>query len=575
MFSRIQKRDGTIEEFNIEKFQSAIENAAEAVGQLMDIDKIAADAIALLERQAAGADITSVENSLNAIEISLMQNNYVDVAKAFIIYRNRHSRVREQNSVFTKAIDDVSLDFEIRGNAAEWLWEVAHITSYCYTIYKILPQQISHYFTENYIWIHSLPYFGRTIRNISFDLAEVFSSNYFKSKHIKPAKRLMVLINHLLQVDDAIHDDIGGEHVYRDFDISLDKLITALPQKPSKTDLQQAAEYFVYTLNNKSITHTTDKLNTPCINIGLNSGELGNLFIKYMLEALLRISDRSTGSQLPFIVYKVQDGVNWSDEDPNFGLFSNCLALAQHRGNVNFIWAEPTDDRVFYSNGIAQDSSRAVNMQLTLNLPKIAFNSRGNFYENLNNIMNITDEIINLQGELLGGRTAENFPTLSKLCINGKVYSGEEKFSNIFQESNIAIGITGLLETVKIINPNASFTEMSEIATEILRKIKKRVRLQNRQYRLISTYDLKITNALFENDRQRQGFIQSGVSRYSPGITLLPIGYNIRDRINLEKVLYDNFDMPVPVLIQRDKSREEILEGIMQLKNSNAFIAVI
>lgn len=573
-FKKILKRDGRVEEFDYNVFKVAIESAALAVGNVIDIDEVAQTALKHLSEENT-TDTTSVEAALDAIEISLMKYEYSDVAKAFIIYRNKHARAREQSSVFTQAIDTINLDFEIKGNAAEWLWNVAHVTSYYYTLYNILPQRLSHYFTENYIWIHGLPYFGKTIRNISFDVENFLDSTYLEKKNIKPPKRIMVAMNHILQANDAVHDDIGGEQVYANFDVSMDNVINRLPQKPKKTDLQQAAEYLVYTLNNKSITHTI-KTKTPCLNIGLNIGEQGQIFINYLISALLRLNEKSDKFDLPYIVFKMHPEISMESEAPNHELFNNCLRLARRRGNVSFIWTEKDDNNAYYSNGIKTPVSQSTSLQLTLNLPKIALNSKGNFYENLDNIITIAEDIITTQKEYLEKRTLENFPNIKNFPVNGYQYvSGENRFSNVFRDCWVMIGITGLSEALKILNPNASFSEIDTLAQETTTRIKKRIHLQNKNYKLMSSYDLKITNSLYENDRQRTIFNQMGINRYSPGITLLPVGYNIKDRINLEKNCYNNFDMPVPVLIQREHEESEILEGITKIMQKNAILTVI
>ena len=574
MFNKIQKRNGTIEDFSIEEFISAIVRAAEAVQVSIEPYSIARDAIKILESQHPGTDTTTVEDALDAIEISLMKNDYSNVAKAFIIYRNRHNRVREQNSVFTKAIDNISLDFEIKGNASEWLWEVAHISSYCYTIYKLLPQRISHYFTENYVWIHGLPYFGRTIRNISYNVDEIFTPKYFESRGMNQPKRVSVLANHIQQLAESIHDDIGGEHTYHGFDTSIEKLIAKLPQKPTKADIQQAAEYFVYSLNNKSRTHTSGTITGPCLNIGLEEGENARTFVRYMLSTMANIQSQHKSNRVaPYIVYTLNDEVNVSPGSPNYDIFNMVLNLASKRGGINFAWRSP--ELSHFPSGYTAEVNTSTNLQLTLNLPKIALNSQGNFIDSLHNVVNIAAEIIDLDTKMLLSRDVDNFPTISKFNINGRSYDGTEKFTNLFNNSKISIGITGLVETVKLLNPNASFNELPTLTAELLQKIKRRIYLQDKRYKLIVSSDLKITNTLFESERQRAQLSQHGISQYSPGITLLPIGYNVKDRISLENDLYQFFDSPVPVLVQREKGKEEILEAITAIKDYNATIIVL
>ena len=572
MFTKIQKRDGTFEDFSLEHFTNAVESAASAVNENIDAYKIARDALTILEGQHSDTSITTVEDALDALEISLMKNGHVNVAKAFIIYRNHHNRTREQNSVFTKAIDNVSLNFEIRGNAAEWLWEVAHTSSYYYTLYKILPQRISHYFTENYIWIHGLPYFGRTLRNISYNLHEIFNSTYFEQRNMNPAKRVNVLVNHILQLMESIHDDIGGEQVYNHFDTSIEKLINRLPQNPTKAEIQQAAEYFIYALNNKSRSHTSNTITGPCLNIGLEQGENSRIFIKYMIKTIdqINLSHRNNIAS-PSISYILHDEVNCNEDAPNYDIFISVLNLAAKRGNITFTREQ---DKVTFSSGYNNEVNQSVNLQLTLNLPKIALNSKGNFYDSFHNVINVVEEIVTLNQEMLSGKDVDNFPTISKLPINNQLYDSSEKFSKLLERGQTVIAITGLVEAIKILNPEANFTEISSLAEELLTKIKKRIYLQNKEYKLMVSNDMKITNGLFNGERQRPILSQKGITQYSTGISILPNGYSVKDRIEIEKSLYSDFDIPVPVIIQKEKGRDEILDGINVSRDLNVNILI-
>ena len=84
------KRDGTLEEFNLDKILIAVTKAFNSVGYHMP---------EYLERMIPSLivekDEISVEEIQNKIEQILMNDNHFDAAKAYIIYRANHKEVRE------------------------------------------------------------------------------------------------------------------------------------------------------------------------------------------------------------------------------------------------------------------------------------------------------------------------------------------------------------------------------------------------------------------------------------------------------------------------------------------------
>ncbi|MCC8146728.1 MAG: anaerobic ribonucleoside-triphosphate reductase [Bacteroidales bacterium] len=86
----IIKRDGKKEVFSIEKIKSAIAKAFLSVGSFATQDVITN----ILSRVSITNDIT-VEEVQNQVEIALMAERYYTVAKAYMIYRQKHLEDRE------------------------------------------------------------------------------------------------------------------------------------------------------------------------------------------------------------------------------------------------------------------------------------------------------------------------------------------------------------------------------------------------------------------------------------------------------------------------------------------------
>lgn len=89
------KRDGTKEEFSFGKIEKAVSAAFEAVRMEQPEEWVLKKIYAKLKRRFNKIDEIKIEQISDEIENILMHDEYEDVAKAFIIYRYNHKKVRD------------------------------------------------------------------------------------------------------------------------------------------------------------------------------------------------------------------------------------------------------------------------------------------------------------------------------------------------------------------------------------------------------------------------------------------------------------------------------------------------
>ncbi len=107
--SKITKRDGRIVAFDENKIAGAILKALKAV-QREDGDlarELSEDIVKLINERFKDK-IPSVENVQDLVEEALIRNGYADVAKAYILYRQKRTEIREQKKFFG-VVDDLKL----------------------------------------------------------------------------------------------------------------------------------------------------------------------------------------------------------------------------------------------------------------------------------------------------------------------------------------------------------------------------------------------------------------------------------------------------------------------------------
>ena len=109
MVKNILKRDGRLVEFDISKIENAISKAMNAVGE--QEFKTAKKLAQIVENEIDKEfeDKTpAVEEIQDIVEKVLMKKGYQDVAKAYILYRDKRNKVREMNTSLMKTFDKLN-----------------------------------------------------------------------------------------------------------------------------------------------------------------------------------------------------------------------------------------------------------------------------------------------------------------------------------------------------------------------------------------------------------------------------------------------------------------------------------
>ena len=105
----IRKRDGRVAPFDQIKIASAITKAFDATykpGYDDTAARLAEEVVSILELE--GEPQPEVEHIQDLVERVLMDNGYVQTAKAYILYRDQRSKVREMSTRLMKVYEDIT-----------------------------------------------------------------------------------------------------------------------------------------------------------------------------------------------------------------------------------------------------------------------------------------------------------------------------------------------------------------------------------------------------------------------------------------------------------------------------------
>lgn len=133
---KAQKRNGQIVDFDPGKIEAAVKKAFDSQHKPYDgeIAKgISEQVTAILENK--GLEICNVEDIQNLVEKVLMEKDYYDVAKAFILYREKHSESRfikeriDYMDKYSLSSDNAATSSETDANANVTMKNVATLVS--------------------------------------------------------------------------------------------------------------------------------------------------------------------------------------------------------------------------------------------------------------------------------------------------------------------------------------------------------------------------------------------------------------------------------------------------------------
>ncbi|MCD7822858.1 MAG: anaerobic ribonucleoside triphosphate reductase [Oscillospiraceae bacterium] len=190
MITKIQKRDGRIVTFNVEKIASAIYKAAESVGgtdydQALDIAGRVCDAV-----EASGKKIPTVEEIQDEVERTLIEEGHASTAKAYILYRANRTRVREMNTKIMKIYEELTFssakDSDTKRENANIDGDTAMGTMLKYgscgakEFYEmyVLDPKFAKAHSEGDIHIHDLDFYTLTTTCTQIDLTKLFKNGF-------------------------------------------------------------------------------------------------------------------------------------------------------------------------------------------------------------------------------------------------------------------------------------------------------------------------------------------------------------------------------------------------------------
>ncbi len=507
-FQSIQKRDGRIDPFDIEKIAAAIFKAAQAVGgdDPETANYLAEMVVDYLVREKQVA-LPSVEEVQDAVEKILIENGHAKTAKAYILYRDRRTRIRDGKSELMDAVADILVETNrenanVGNSPSAKMLQIASAASRHYYLSRLITENVSQAHRSGDIHIHDLDFYAKTLTCVQIPLGRLLHSGFDTGHgYIRPPRRPSSAAALAAIILQSSQNDMHGGQSFAFFDRDMADFVA----DADEDEVYQAMEGLVYNLNSM---HSRAGAQVPfsSINLGCDTSENGRRVTRNLLLAYEKGLGHGETPIFPNIIFRVKEGINFNPQDPNYDLFKLAMRVAASRMNPTFSFMdnsfnEPFGTEVAYmgcrSRVIANRHGPAIsegrgNLSFTsINLPRIALKTGGNlqqFYSELERLLVLVSEQLIHRYKIQSHLKVKDMPFLmgQHLYMDSEKLNNNDEIAEVIQHGTLSIGFIGLAETLQVLTSfhQGQSADTQKLGLEIIGFMRKMIDQFSEQYDL-------------------------------------------------------------------------------------------
>jgi len=253
----LRKRDGRLAAFEVDKIERAIAAAGAATGEFEVA--IAQALAAAVRRQLAHRTTVEVEQVQDGVERALMAAGYFDTARAYIVYRERHARLRRDRKVVVDVAASMNEylsreDWRVRANANQGyslgglILNVSGKVTANYWLDEVYSPEIGTAHREGDLHIHDLDMLagycaGWSLRTL---LNEGFNGIPGRVE-AGPPKHLSSALGQMVNFLGTLQNEWAGAQAFSSFDTYLAPFVRK--DQLGFDEVRQAIQEFIYNLN--------------------------------------------------------------------------------------------------------------------------------------------------------------------------------------------------------------------------------------------------------------------------------------------------------------------------------------
>ncbi len=577
MITQIKKRDGSIALFNKAKISDAIFKAAKSVGgkDRERADLLGSMAVELLNQRGFCEErMPNVENVQDAVEKILIEEGHAQTAKAYIIYREQHKRIREFHSyVNSNEIMDGylnQLDWRVKENSNMSFSlqglnnHISSIVSSNYWLHKIYPPEVREAHIEGDIHIHDLQILGSYC--CGWDIMDLMIKGFGgvpEKVESNPAKHYRAMLGQITNFFYTLQGETAGAQAFSNFNTMLAPFVKY--DHLEYKDVKQGMQEFLFNMN----VPTRVGFQTPFTNLTLDIEVPENLRNSHAIIG---------GRPIPEVYgdfQKEAEMVNraflevMSEGDAKGRIFTFPIPTYNITRNID--WKNPAHDSLFevtskfglpyFANFVNSDMSpedarsmccrlRLDNRELrkrsgglfasapltgsigviTLNMPRIAFAAKdeARFAERVVELMKIAKTSLDIKRKAVERFTEQGLYPYAKRYLGGVKGATGQYWGNHFN----TIGLIGMNEAcLNFLGTDIASNQGRKFALNVLDVMREELRgyqnSTNDNYNLEATPGEGCSYRFAKMDKERFPQIKAAGEKvpYYTNSTQLPVGH--------------------------------------------------
>ena len=341
-------------------------------------------------------------------------------------------------------------------------------------------------------------------------------------------------------------------------------------ERKTNRDTRQAMEGFVHNLNTM---HSRAGAQTPfsSINYGTDTTPEGRMVIRNILLALDAGLGNGETCIFPIHIFKVKEGVNYNETDPNYDLFRLSCKVSAKRLFPNYTFLDSPFNLQYYVPGRPEtevatmgcrtrvmgnvyDPTRQIaysrgNLSFTsINLPRIAIESKGDekaFYEKLAYMLELVAQQMLDRFEIQASKHIYNYPFLmgQGVWLDSDELTLKDDLREVLKHGTLSIGFIGLAETLTALygQHHGHSEEIQAKGLEIIGFMRDYCDRKSQEMKmnitLLATPAEGLSGRFIRMDKKRYGTIPGITDReYYTNSFHIPVWYpiSVYDKIRLE-----------------------------------------
>lgn len=539
LITRVVKRDGRVVKFEQDKITKAVLKAFTETGEGKEAEakKVSLKVLQLLNQNYKKGYVPEIEEIQDLVERVLMILDFEETAKAYILYREQHRKIRESEEALKEAVDLVDkyiqeIDWQVKENAnmnysLQGLNNyISSIVSSKYWLNRVYSKSIRDAHNEGDFHIHDLDKIAAYC--CGWDLQDLLRRGFrgvAGKIACKPPKHFRTALGQMINFFYTLQGEVAGAQAFSNFDTLLAPFVRydGLTYK----EVKQAMQEFVFNVN----VPTRVGFQTPFTNITLDLiapktlaeenvliggvlqkekyGEFQeemNMINKAFAEVMAEGDANGRVFTFPIPTYNITKDFNWDDEylkpiwemTAKYGIpyFANFINSEMNVEDARSMCCRlRLDNRELHKRGGGLFGANPLTGSIgvvTINMSRIGYlaKSQREFFMRLERLMDIAKESLETKRKIIESFTKKGLYPYAKFYLDDVYERRGEYWSNHFS----TIGIVGMNEALKNFMNETTATEKGiKFAEKVL--IYMRSKLLKYQEETGNLYNLEATPA--------------------------------------------------------------------------------